>query len=119
MKNVNLKAIFAVIMIATLMALTLVNVFATEVTTGADTTTTVAETTADPHAGHDHGTEAVTTADPHAGHDHAAETAAATTGATWSDLGTSGMIAIIVAVVIAVAFVIALVLFVPRKTKQK
>ncbi len=37
----------------------------------------------------------------------------------WTSLDTSDFIALIVAAVILVAFVVALILFVPKKTKQK
>lgn len=72
--------------------------------TSADTTTADTTAAAD-----------TTTIDPHAGHNHAEEESSA----TWDDLGTSGIIAIVVAVVIAVAFVTALVLFVPKKSKMR
>ena len=52
--------------------------------------------------------------------DHAADAHTATTGNDgWATLNTSDYIALVVAAVVLVAFVVAIVLFVPKKTKQR
>ena len=64
---------------------------------------------------HDHDGDGVADHDADA-HD---TTAATTVDDGWTTLGTSDFIALIVAAVILVAFVVAIVLFVPKKTKQR
>ncbi len=49
--------------------------------------------------------------------DHAAD--AHTVNDGWATLNTSDYIALVVAAVVLVAFVVAIVLFVPKKTKQR
>ncbi len=64
---------------------------------------------------HDHDGDGV------ADHDADAHADAATTTVDdgWTTLGVSDYIALVVAAVILVAFVVAIVLFVPKKTKQR
>lgn len=51
--------------------------------------------------------------------DHAADAHDASTNDGWATLNVSDYIALVVAAVILVAFVVAIVLFVPKKTKQR
>ncbi len=64
---------------------------------------------------HDHDGDGVA---DHAADAHA-DTATTTVDDGWATLGVSDYIALVVAAVILVAFVVAIVLFVPKKTKQR
>ena len=65
---------------------------------------------------HDHDGDGVA---DHAADAHTDGDAATSTNDGWATLNTSDYIALVVAAVILVAFVVAIVLFVPKKTKQR
>ena len=133
------RVLIAIVMVLTLVSsLMLVPAFADETeeiaVESAEVLAATDEAAEDEHADHDHSAETGEIADDTTGaavvehdhdgdgiadHDASAHDNTATTDDGWTTLGVSDYIALVVAAVILVAFVVALILFVPRKTKQR
>lgn len=121
MKNTKFKVFIALMMVLTLLStLMLIPSFADETSNASaavsDDSQANAQDTSESAVSGDTSADAVSAADG------SQELSATTTKAAddgWVTLSVSDYIAIAVAAVVAVAFVVVIVLFVPKKTKQK